>query len=164
MALPRFTFEPSYATSGESELRMTEMQMGDGYVQRTPSGINNRKMTISVVFNKRTAEEIAAIDAFLTAMGGQPFLWTPPPPKDWDNAPAFVPNAAYIQGQAVKVSTYFIYVALVANSDQDTTDTEHWAFLGKVPMQFVCKKGNWAADSFNSNSLTATFEQDFTPA
>jgi phage-related protein len=163
MALSVFPFEPSYSTSAEFEFKQQEVQFGDGYVQRAADGINNRKLILTVVFNKRTAAEISAIKAFLTALDGQPFEWTPPPPDDWSNAATFVPGASYTVGQKVKFSSYYIYVCIVANTDSDLTDATHWVYIGKIPMQFVCKKGQWAADSYNSNSLTATFEQDFTP-
>lgn len=58
-------------------------QFGDGYMQRTPDGINSISEEFSVSFEYRTAAERDAASDFLKARGGvEAFLWVPPDEVD----------------------------------------------------------------------------------
>lgn len=61
------------------EPRVISAQMGDGYTQRTPSGINHQPRTWSLRWDPITVAEADTIETFLRARGGsEAFWWTPP--------------------------------------------------------------------------------------
>jgi phage-related protein len=164
MPYPRFSFEPSYSSSGEIDLKQNELQFGDGYTQSSPLGINNKKRIYNLQFMRRTDAEIRRIRAFIEALNGSPFLWCPPPPDDYELWPFFVPGNSYTVGDGVRsnVNSTWAYVCVADNADMNL-NSANWVFVAKLPLQFVCKKPNWAYEAANSTGITLTFEQNFTP-
>lgn len=74
-----FTWLPSYPASQPMKPKVNKASFGDGYEQRSGDGVNFNPRTWNLQFNQRTAAEIEAIDAFLSARGAaQAFDWTPP--------------------------------------------------------------------------------------
>lgn len=133
-------------------------------MQRAPAGINTRQRTFNVVFNKIPPSEAQLILAFLEALNGvTAFEWVPPSPHDYANAPVFVPGNPYSVGERVVDDSDNVYVCIVDNTDTDLTDSTHWTFLVKIPMLFICERGNWTYDEFNAQTLTAVFKQVFDP-
>lgn len=84
---------PNFSQSGssaEAEIRMREVQFGDGYSQRSPDGINNLPLKFSITFNNRPREEILEIQKFFRGgtrlyprEGHEYFYLYPPSPVDW---------------------------------------------------------------------------------
>jgi phage-related protein len=61
------------------EPKIISAQMGDGYSQRTPAGINFQPRSWNLRWEPITVAEADAIEAFLIARGGyEAFWWTPP--------------------------------------------------------------------------------------
>lgn len=74
-----FSYVPSYGSPVSTELRVRSMAFGNGYGQDVKDGINNKKETYSLLFDKMTDVDFAAVIAFLNATEGSAyFLWTPP--------------------------------------------------------------------------------------
>lgn len=74
-----FTWTPDFGATESFEANVNEAKYGDGYVQRTPIGLNNVDVTREVSFTLRTKAEVDAISTFLESqMGANPFDWTPP--------------------------------------------------------------------------------------
>ncbi len=74
-----FTWIPDYPVRPKKQASVLSGKFGDGYEQRAADGINSIRREVALVFKNRTAAEIAAIDAFLTARNGvESFSWTPP--------------------------------------------------------------------------------------
>ena len=59
----------AYGTNGNSALLVNTVQFGDGYEQRGPSGINPKKDTYTLLFEKKRDPVVAALRAFFL---GQP--------------------------------------------------------------------------------------------
>jgi phage-related protein len=69
---------PDQGAQVQKKPRVLSTQLGDGYVQRTPDGINTilRKMTLS--WTNLYKADAATIDTFFTQQNGNlPFWWTP---------------------------------------------------------------------------------------
>ena len=72
-----FTYSPKYSSQVSKSPNVREAIFGDGYSQRVANGINTIKREWSLSFT-RTSSDIDAIDAFLEALDGDSFDWTPP--------------------------------------------------------------------------------------
>lgn len=100
--IPHFFWIPSYAPSITSEPKVDVIEFGDGYEQRTPQGISNALLSISLNFEKRNEAEAEAIAHFLHARGAkEAFAFLPPSPyasmkkfvcKSWDVSLNFQDN------------------------------------------------------------------------
>jgi phage-related protein len=78
---PKFIWIPSYNSNIEVKPSIKEVRFGDGFVQRSPDGINNILLPFNLTFDKRTDAETRAILHFLnTRAGHQSFIFMPPPP------------------------------------------------------------------------------------
>ena len=83
MALPTWTWSPSFELSMTASPAVEETPLGDGYIDATPVGLRPQIRTWQLRFNVRTLAEVVAMKAFLEERGGwQRFHWTPPPPDD----------------------------------------------------------------------------------
>lgn len=154
-------YKPSFATAGDRQFKIKSSAFGDGFEQRMRSGLNNIPLMFNVSFNKRRPEELSHIDAFLTSLAGvDPFEWTPPIPHDYSNAAPFIFGNGYIGGAKVK-SGNDVLVSLKTHSNQLLTNATYWVWVCRLPLKFICKKGNWVYNAYNSNSITAVFEQVF---
>lgn len=99
---PLFFWKPSYNSSVKQTPRIKSIVFGNGYEQRTPDGINNNLLNISIQFDLRTTAETTAIIHFLnTRQGTESFLFTPSSPyaqlkrftcKEWDENYLFFNN------------------------------------------------------------------------
>lgn len=77
---------PSTGFNEQVKVRVNTAKFGDGYSQRTSSGLNSKDREFSLSFNNQSLEKSAQIIAFLETAGtGDPqyggveyFLWTPP--------------------------------------------------------------------------------------
>ena len=74
---------PDIAVSGDSRLseqvRVREVQFGDGYTQSAADGINAIPRTYRAVFAARPNADLDTIRSFLRERGGhEPFWFTPP--------------------------------------------------------------------------------------
>ena len=65
-----FAFIPAYQTKSDVNNTVITAQLGDGYQQRMPNGINSYTQDFNFVFSSRTNKEIRAIDNFVTNMNG----------------------------------------------------------------------------------------------
>ena len=73
-----FAWVPSYGSAVTMKPNVTPTKFGDGYEQRTTSGINNNPRKWQIVFGSRANATADAIEAFLSARGAvQCFNWTP---------------------------------------------------------------------------------------
>mgnify|MGYP000020558710 CR=1 FL=1 len=73
-----FTWVPSSGSEENVNISGIVAQFGDGYIQRSASGINTVKPVWNVVFNVDDTDATAII-AFLKARKGiESFDWTPP--------------------------------------------------------------------------------------
>lgn len=154
-------YKPSIATSSERDFKVNIAKFGDGYEQRSKSGLNNSPLKFNVVFNKRKTEEISHIDAFLTSMAGvTAFEWTPPAPHNYSDAPLFVLGTFYKAGDRAQ-SGEKVYVCLQDNNTQALSTVDYWMFVCRLPMKWKCEKIGWNINGFNNTSLTAVFEQVF---
>ena len=78
-----FFWEPSVGVQINSEPKNTNIQFGDGYLQRTPDGINNQLLKFDLKFEQRSDIETYGIEHFLREYGGVTnFSFTPPKPYD----------------------------------------------------------------------------------
>ena len=83
MALPNFTWLPSFELSLQEEPSVQHVPLGDGYSEHTPVGARPRIRTWQLRFDTRTLDEVREILVFLRERGGyRPFNWTPPAPDD----------------------------------------------------------------------------------
>lgn len=67
-------------------IRTLQQQFGDGYVARRPDGINTSIEEWQVVTRPLRSADAASLEAEIRALGGGPFVWTPPTesvPKKW---------------------------------------------------------------------------------
>jgi phage-related protein len=72
---------PSYATQAVVDQKATVVSFGDGYEQRTPTGINSKRLSYRLVWDRVTYARARAAAAFFYARGNtEAFLWTPPAP------------------------------------------------------------------------------------
>lgn len=72
-----FTWKPSLAATANSAPKVTEAKFGDGYVQRSPKGINNNPMSWDLSFDALSSHDADAIEDFLaTLYACLPFTWT----------------------------------------------------------------------------------------
>lgn len=70
---------PSYSSALQKDLGVLEARFGDNYSQRAQAGLNNVSESWSLVFENYPDTDIATIDAFLEARGGdEAFEWTAP--------------------------------------------------------------------------------------
>lgn len=75
---PHFIWKPSY--NGQTDLtpKVKNIQLGDGYLQSLPDGINNTLLKFNINFNGRDLDETTAILHFLKQRGGsESFVFTP---------------------------------------------------------------------------------------
>lgn len=63
-------FIPDKGMNFQSTPRVLRHDFGDGYVQRTPNGLNNIPKTFSVSFNNRVRAEIDDIVAYFESLQG----------------------------------------------------------------------------------------------
>ncbi len=70
-----FTWRVHATAAGGGEFAMFESKFGDGYMQSSPSGLNNEEQKWNVTVS---GEPVDAVLAFIRAKKGQSFLWTPP--------------------------------------------------------------------------------------
>lgn len=72
-----FNYQPSYGMKMNKKPSVNVVKFGDGYEQRSATGINNILRMYSVKFSGNE-QKINDIDNFLTRhMGVTAFLWTP---------------------------------------------------------------------------------------
>ena len=100
--VPHFFWVPSYAPSISSDPKVRSIRFGDGYEQRTPEGINNTLISVSLSFDKRTEIEATEMAHFLHIRQGQEaFSFLPPKPysstkkfvcRKWDLSVEFEGN------------------------------------------------------------------------
>lgn len=91
-----FTFAPDYGARASYKPLTRRINLGDGYSQRSSSGINARIKTWNLSFSVRDLAEKNAILAFLEAANGvESFDWTDPDGlttkficEQWDCVPA----------------------------------------------------------------------------
>lgn len=77
--MAEFTWNPSRGFTGETTPRINVAKFGDGYAQRTTSGINTLDRTWSLQFQQNSLTDVANIEAFFKARKGvTPFSWLPP--------------------------------------------------------------------------------------
>lgn len=79
MTIPTFTYVCSKGIKRTTKPRVTSINFGDGYTQRTQRGLNPFDEAFSVPFinlPNGTVEEITSF--FETQLGYLPFKWTPP--------------------------------------------------------------------------------------
>ena len=73
-----FPFAVSWSTTVKTEYSVLSADFGDGYAQRSPNGMNPRKQTWEMGFDKRNNDEIQQIvDWFDLRMGSWPFQFQP---------------------------------------------------------------------------------------
>lgn len=78
MARQTFTWYPEFEAKLAQEPKVNVTKFGDGYEQRTPTGINNNPETWSVQFTASSASYPSVL-AFIQARGGvESFYWTTP--------------------------------------------------------------------------------------
>ena len=158
--MPVFDFKPSFSSGGNFEFATNEVNYGDGYTQRSAASINNRPLTFSLVFARRTALELSRIESFLAALGGvTSFDWKPPSPHNYEDAPTF--SGGHSKGEQINDGSGNVFASLIDSNSNSLTDPTSWAFLARVPLQFVCPKGSWSYDQHNSNTLNVPFVQVF---
>lgn len=81
MPLDTLTIVPSYATDVSFDERMTEVQFGDGYAQRAPTGHNAKRLACTLKYDRVTQAKAIAVLQFIEAHGAtRAFLFTLPPP------------------------------------------------------------------------------------
>lgn len=74
-----FTYAPDNTVPVTPKPRVRKITFGDGYEQRSGSGINLLPREWALTFNTRTKAERDLIVGFLDARGGiEAFDWTPP--------------------------------------------------------------------------------------
>jgi phage-related protein len=73
-----FPWRPDRGYIEQSRARVLEAKFGDGYAQRTPDGLNNIDVELSMTFSDRPVAEIESILTFLQAhRGSVSFQWAP---------------------------------------------------------------------------------------
>jgi phage-related protein len=73
-----FTWATTIDQPAQFEYRMLTIQMGDGYIQEIPDGINYKTASFQVSTRLYSPATIATIEAFLDSKHGNlPFTWTP---------------------------------------------------------------------------------------
>lgn len=72
-----FNYLPDDKPNGSFEVRMREVQFGDGYKQISEDGLNALSQKWPLSFD-RDQDTIALIEDFLIANKGKWFYWTPP--------------------------------------------------------------------------------------
>ena len=83
MALPTFTWLPSFELSLAEQPDVRHVPLGDGFSDYTPVGLRPRNRSWSLRFDTRTRAEVQEILDFLRERGGyRGFRWTPPPPDE----------------------------------------------------------------------------------
>lgn len=79
----RFILDPTYGTAVQTSDRALVVRFGDGYEQRSPDGLNARRLTYDVKFNAVRTTKASAVLDFLRSVGTTTaFIWTPPAPND----------------------------------------------------------------------------------
>jgi phage-related protein len=74
-----FTWIPDFGSPKSIKPNVSTIKFGDGYEQRQAKGINSTPQSWKLTFSNRDATESAAINSFLTGLGGvSAFFWTPP--------------------------------------------------------------------------------------
>jgi phage-related protein len=68
--IPYFLWTPSYNTSVNHTPRISTVNFGNGYTQRTPDGIFTDFINLNLVFQQRTQREATAILHFLKSRKG----------------------------------------------------------------------------------------------
>lgn len=72
---------PSYGTQVRLLHAATLVRFGEGYEQRAPRGLNDKRMAARLVYAGVTSAKAAAVLAFFQPKGlTTAFLWTPPSP------------------------------------------------------------------------------------
>lgn len=72
---------PSYSTAVAFDQKVAVVSFGDGYEQRAPTGINSKRLSFQLVWDRRKSTTVAAVLAFFGGQGSSnAFLWTPPAP------------------------------------------------------------------------------------
>ncbi len=83
MATTTLAIVPSYSSEVDFTENATVVSFGDGYEQRTPTGINAKRLSFRLTWDRVTTQKAGAVVAFFRNVGNtQAFLWTPPPPYD----------------------------------------------------------------------------------
>lgn len=78
MARQTFTWRSNFESKLSQEPKVNVTKFGDGYEQRTPSGINNNPETWAVEFTRSSASYPDVL-AFIQARGGvESFYWATP--------------------------------------------------------------------------------------
>lgn len=79
--MERFTWYPRPGMGIKTKPLVKVVKFGDGYEQRTPSGLNVQLSTYNVTF-RVTKDEGGTLRGFLSRHGGyKAFLWQPPDSK-----------------------------------------------------------------------------------
>ncbi|NDV19996.1 phage tail protein [Pseudodesulfovibrio sp. JC047] len=70
---------PDYPASRSSAANVKTLTFGDGYSQRTPSGLNSLSCSMSLTWSKLVKSEADLIEAFFQGRKGtEAFYWTAP--------------------------------------------------------------------------------------
>ena len=81
MALPTFTWKPTFSLNMTVDPRVTHQPLGDGYAEHTPVGFRPGVRTWSLQFEALRLDKVKPIRDFLKGRGGyKMFQWTPPEP------------------------------------------------------------------------------------
>lgn len=81
MALPTFTYDPSFSLDLTKTPRIERSVLGDGFVDHTPVGFRPDLRQWRLQFTALRLSEIRPIVDFLDARGAyRSFKWTPPEP------------------------------------------------------------------------------------
>jgi len=99
---PFFWWSPAYNVQTSHQPRIISIQLGDGYEQRMPDGLNHDRLEFQLNFDKRKGEEATSIIHFLAARQGyQSFYFRAPAPygvtkkficKTWNSTLIFDDN------------------------------------------------------------------------
>jgi phage-related protein len=77
--MAEFTWTPSRGFTLDTTPKVNVAKFGDGYAQRTPSGINNIEQVWQLSFQNQVIATANAIISFLASkQGSTPFTWLPP--------------------------------------------------------------------------------------
>ncbi len=68
--MAEFTWRPTYGAQVNMKPKVLEAAYGDGYVQRTPAGINSMPEEWDLTFSNLNEVTAQAIDTFLKTQGG----------------------------------------------------------------------------------------------
>ncbi len=83
-----FAFIPAYQTKADSNNKTITAQLGDGYSQRSPNGINAYDQTFSFVYTSRSLKEIRAMMNFVQYTAGSIAVQVLYPLASLDNQPS----------------------------------------------------------------------------